>query len=231
MRAPEPQGSLYIIARAPCPGEVKTRLARAIGDGPATRLYAAFLQDLGHRFASGPFRPRWYVTPAEGWPAIATLLPSGGAWVVREQPEGSLTDRQRHLFRDATANGEGPVVLVASDSPQLEVSTVARAFELLRGHDLVLGPTLDGGYYLIGMRGWHDVLAGATMGHADALTQVRERASALGLETALLPATFDVDEAEDLARLVDVARGRPDLAATRGALADLDLEEELAALA
>jgi uncharacterized protein len=231
MREPEAGGSLYIIARAPCPGEVKTRLARAIGDGPATRLYAAFLRDLGHRFASGPFRPRWYVTPAEGWPAIATLLPNGAAWVVREQPEGSLTDRQRHLFRESAANGESPVVLIASDSPQLEVSVVAEAFELLRRHDLVLGPTLDGGYYLIGMRGWHDVLAGATMGHADVLSQVRERASVLGLQTALLPATFDVDEIEDLARLVAVARGRPDLAATRAALAELDLEEELAALA
>ena len=63
------------------------------------------------------------------------------------------------------------------------------------------------------MRGWHDVLAGATMGHADVLSQVLARASALGLRTALLPATFDVDEAEDLAQLVEVARVRPDLAA------------------
>jgi uncharacterized protein len=223
--------NLYVIARAPCPGEVKTRLARAIGDGPATRLYAAFLQDLGHRFASGPFRPRWYVTPPEGWPAIATLLPDGEPWMVWAQPEGSLTDRQRHLFREAAARGEGPVVLIASDSPQLEVSIVGRAFELLRSHDLVLGPTLDGGYYLIGMNGWHDVLAGATMGHGDVLSEVRGQASALGLRMALLPATFDVDEAEDLAQLVEVARGRPDLAATRAALAELDLEEDLAALA
>lgn len=231
MSTPEPGGSLYVIARAPRPGEVKTRLARAIGDGPATRLYAAFLQDLGRRFAYGPFRPGWYVTPAEGWPLIARLLPQGAHWTVREQPQGDLADRQRHLFREAAANGERPVVLIASDSPHLEVSVVAAAFELLRSHDLVLGPTFDGGYYLIGMRGWHDVLAGATMGHAHVLSQIRERASALGLRTARLPATFDVDEIEDVARLVAVARGRPDLAATRAALAELDLAEEPAALA
>lgn len=230
MTALESAGSLYVIARAPCPGEVKTRLARAIGDGPATRLYAAFLEDLGHRFAPGPFRPGWYVTPPEGWPQIARLLP-GGRWVVREQPDGSLTDRQRHLFREAAAHGECPVVLVASDSPQLEVRVVARAFDLLRDHDLVLGPTFDGGYYLIGMRGWRDVLAGTTMGHADVLSQVRAQASALGLRSALLPATFDVDEVEDLAQLAAVARARPDLAATRAALEALDLEGEPAASA
>lgn len=227
MTALEPGGRLYVIARAPTPGEVKTRLARAIGDGPATRLYAAFLEDLGHRFAPGPFRPGWYVTPAEGWPEIERLLPEG-RWVVREQPDGSLTDRQRHLFREAAGQSEGPVVLVASDSPQLEVRVVARAFELLRSHELVLGPTFDGGYYLIGMRGWHDVLAGATMGHADVLTQVRARATALGLRSALLPATFDVDEVEDLAQLTALARARPDLAATRAALEALDLEGEAA---
>lgn len=229
MRGTEPGASLYVIARAPSPGEVKTRLARAIGDGPATRLYAAFLQDLGHRFAYGPLRPRWYVTPAGGWPEIARLLPKGAPWIVREQPEGGLVDRQRHLFREAAANGECPVVLIASDSPHLEVPVVAAAFELLRSRDLVLGPAFDGGYYLIGMRGWHDVLAGATMGHAGVLSQVRERASALGLRTALLPTTFDVDEVEDLPRLVAVARGRPDLAATRAALAELDLAKEPAA--
>jgi uncharacterized protein len=223
MRVPQ-CGSLYIIARAPRAGEVKTRLARQIGEEGAARLYAAFLRDLGHRFAHGAFRPRWYVTPAGGWPEIATLLPNGAPWTVRAQPEGSLTDRQRHLLREAAASGETPVVLIASDSPQLEVSVVAEAFDLLRGHELVLGPTLDGGYYLIGMRGWHDVLAGATMGHADVLSEVRERASALGLRTALLPATFDVDEAEDLAQLVELARVRPDLASTQAVLHELDLE-------
>jgi glycosyltransferase A (GT-A) superfamily protein (DUF2064 family) len=112
---------------------------------------------------------------------------------------------------------------MASDSPQLDVATVTETFELLRSHQLVLGPTLDGGYYLIGMSEWHDVLDGATMGGSDVLDQVRARAARLGLRTALLAPTFDVDEADDLDALRDAALARPDLPATASALAELGL--------
>jgi uncharacterized protein len=212
---------LYVLARAPRPGEVKTRLARTIGDAPATRLYAAFLADLGARFAGAPFDCRWYVTPPGAWPEIASLLPETG-WVVREQPPGDLTERQRHLLREEASAGVS-VVLMASDSPHLDVATVTQTFELLRSHQLVLGPTLDGGYYLIGMNEWHDVLDGATMGGSDALDQVRSRAGRLGLRTALLAPTFDVDEAADLDALRDEVERRSDLTATARALSELGL--------
>jgi uncharacterized protein len=215
-------GRLHIIAKAPRAGEVKTRLARAIGAGEAARLYAAFLTDLGARFAGVPFPCGWYVTPAGAWAEISPLLPAGATWPVREQPPGDLTHRQRHLLREE-AGGGATVVLVASDSPQLEVATVTSAFELLRRNQLVLGPTFDGGYYLIGMRGWHDVLDGATMGGSDAFDQVCARAASLGVSAALLPPTFDVDEAPDLELLRDAVEGRADLVATASVLSELGL--------
>lgn len=211
---------LYVLARAPRPGQVKTRLARTIGDAAATRLYAAFLADLGARFAGAPFDCRWYVTPAGAWPEIAALVPDAG-WAVREQPPGDLTERQRHVLREASAGVS--VVVMASDSPHLDVATLTETFELLRGHQLVLGPTRDGGYYLIGMSEWHDVLDGATMGGSDVLDQVRSRADALGLRTALLATTFDVDEASDLDALRDEVERRSDLPATACALVELGL--------
>jgi len=70
---------------------------------------------------------------------------------VVAQGEGDWTERQRWLFRTAAARGEERIILVASDSPQLCVSTIIDAFHLLTQHHVVLGPTHDGGYYLIGM--------------------------------------------------------------------------------
>jgi len=139
------------------------------------------------------------------------------------QGSGDWTQRQRALFQGATRRGERRTVLIASDSPQLQRRIVDDAFERLRDTDLVLGPTDDGGYYLIGMRGgvyqsgcapW-DVLSGVRMSTGTVLDELLERSRHLGLTTSTLPPTFDIDEAEDLDRLIPLARTRGDLAHTR----------------
>lgn len=198
---------LYIAAKRPDPGRVKTRLAAGIGEGAAAELYRAFLADLAARYPDAA----WYVSPARWQPGPRVLA----------QPAGTWTERQRHLFRGARARGEERTVLVASDSPQLPAEVVAEAFALLRRHDVVLGPVEDGGYCLIGMRGWHDVLAGVAMSTGSVLQEIRRRAAALGVGLALLPATYDVDELDDLERLHADAARREDLPATRAALAAL----------
>ena len=198
---------LYIAAKRPVPGRVKTRLAAAIGDAAAAALYRAFLADLGSRFPDCV----WYVTPAGWTPGGATLT----------QPTGDWTDRQRRLFRRATRHVQDRLVLIASDSPQVGAEVVAEAFGLLDRHDLVVGPVLDGGYYLIGMRGWHDVLAGVTMSTSSVFRDVVEGARARGLSVATVEPTYDVDELSDLALLELDAETRDDLPATRAALAAL----------
>jgi len=122
-------------------------------------------------------------------------------------------------------------VLIASDSPQLQPEVVIEAFESLKHHDLVLGPTYDGGYYLIGMRGWHDVLRGVAMGSSTVLAEILARAQCAGLSVAQTERTFDVDEAEDLVHLQRLAVIQPDLAATRAALEAIGLVEPVGALA
>ncbi len=216
--------ALYIAARAPRVGEVKTRLGRAIGQVAATALYRAFLRDLGARFASAPFRLGWYVTPEDAWPAIAPLV--GGVRMptrVLAQGNGNWTERQRALFRDAPARGEERVVLVASDSPQLTVEVVADAIGQLDRHDVVFGPVYDGGYYLIGMRGWHDILQGVAMSTRSVLRDLVARAEGAGLSVGWLEPTFDVDVVEDLDELREHLVGRADLPATRAMLARLGL--------
>lgn len=223
-----PTEALYVIAKAPRPGFAKTRLGCTIGHERAVALYRAFLEDLAARFSGSPFDTGWYVTPPDSVPELAPLI--GGSGRVLFQGEGDLTERQRQLFRVAADRGEDRVVLVASDSPQLTVETVEQAFRCLDDTDLVVGPTYDGGYYLIGMRNPQEVLArgvlgGVPMSTGTELEGLVSGARLRGLSVGRLDAIFDVDVEEDLAQLRAVIK-RPDLAATRAALEALGLLHE-----
>ena len=216
--------ALYVIAKAPRVGLAKTRLGRTIGHERAVTLYRAFLQDLAARFSGAPFALGWYVTPPDAWAEISPLVGESGQ--VLFQGEGDLTERQRELFREAAGRGEERTVLIASDSPHLTVKVVEDAFRRLDRQDIVFGPTYDGGYYLIGMRGHHDVLQEAPMSVGTELDGIVARARLSGLSVALLETTFDVDVVEDIRHLRPLVLERPDLAATRDALESLGLLEE-----
>ncbi len=213
--------ALYVIARAPRVGFAKTRLGRGIGHERAISLYRAFLRDLAARFSGSPFPCGWYVTPPDAWPEIAEITGETGRVIF--QGDGDLTERQSELFRGAKGRGEGRTVLIASDSPHLGVGVVEEAFRRLDGDDLVFGPTFDGGYYLIGMRGYHDVLEGMPMSVGTELDGITARARLSGLSVGLLEPTFDVDVEEDLRHLRPLALERDDLRATRDALESLGL--------
>lgn len=215
-----PGATLYIAAKAPRPELTKTRLGRAIGHDRAIALYRAFLQDLAARFVTAPFEIVWFITPPDAWNEIAPLV----GWTGRPmrtlvQGEGDWTVRQRELFRGAAAKGDGRAIIIASDSPHLPVETVTDAFRQLERHDLVIGPVHDGGYYLFGMRGWHDVLRDVPMSTGTVTQDIISRGEVAGLAVARLDATFDIDEADDLEQLRVVVLARDDLPATRAALA------------
>jgi hypothetical protein len=95
------------------------------------------------------------------------------------------------------------------------------AFAALALHDAVLGPTLDGGYYLVGMRGFHDILKGVEMSTGSALDQVLGRARARRLSVALLEEEFDVDSEADLPRLAQEVARSADLLYTAAVLSSI----------
>lgn len=216
---------LYFAAKAPRPGFAKTRLGKTIGDEAALALYRAFIKDLSSRFSTARFQVGWYVAPADAWPDLVPLIHrSAEGHRVVVQPSGDWAHRQAALFRGAADRGEDRTVLAATDSPQLTVEVVESAFSLLWTRDVVLGPVHDGGYYLIGMRGWNDILSDVAMSTATAFEQIVERSRRAGLSLGLVEMTFDIDEQTDLVELQRVAHERDDLPATRTALANLALD-------
>jgi len=134
-------------------------------------------------------------------------------------------ERQANLLRWGQEHGYERTVLIASDSPHLPARTPTAAFAALAEHDVALGRVHDGGYYLIGLRGFHDVFTAVPMSTASAADALAARAAALGLRLAELPPTFDIDEAADLDRLrAHLEPDGADAPATWAAVHDLELD-------
>lgn len=231
-----PRSLLMIAARAPIAGETKTRLGNAIGMDRAARLYRAFLRDLADRFdseaaaASLPYDLAWTFSPPDrdfaGDLASVTGRPAPISTLFVAQDGPDWGTRQANLLRWGAAHGYDRTVLMASDSPQLAVDVIDEAFSILDKRDTVLGRVRDGGYYLIGMRGFVDILSSVPMSTASAADGVVQSALALGLTVGETPPTFDIDEASDLDLLIEALRADPDLCpAIRCALVELNLAQ------
>jgi glycosyltransferase A (GT-A) superfamily protein (DUF2064 family) len=204
------RGLLLIAAREPAPGMVKTRLGATIGMARAAALYGAFLVDLATRFTpcqdqEWEFDVGWAFTPANV--DFANVLqrigcdpPPSAVRFVAQHGEG-WDVRQANILTWAHEQGYERTVLIGSDSPQLPFTVVRDAVAALADHNVAMGRTLDGGYYLIGMRGFHDVLTGVPMSTVSAADALAARARDLGLQLAELPVTFDIDEERDLDHL------------------------------
>ncbi|MEJ7762318.1 MAG: DUF2064 domain-containing protein [Thermomicrobiales bacterium] len=236
---------LMIAAREPIPGFTKTRLGESLGMEVAAALYRAFLTDLAHRFVppsladEPPFDLAWAFTPAAcDFPGVVrSLSPVMG--VLSAMAEGRVRhvpqrgkdwgERQANLLRWGHEAGYRRTILTASDSPQMTMATVESAFTALGSHDVVLGRVEDGGYYLIGLGGPHDVLRDVPMSTASAADALVARARGSRLLVAEMEATFDVDTAADLAMLRDYAARFPAaIPATAAALARLVPAEAIA---
>jgi rSAM/selenodomain-associated transferase 1 len=197
--------ALAIMARYPAAGAVKTRLARAIGAERACTLYRAFLHDLVDRFAGGRRVVVWAFHPPDSNFAACVQR---GARCLPQTGDG-LGDRMYNCFRHLCADGFDKVILIGTDAPHLRDEWLDEAEAALDSADVVLGPTDDGGYYLVAMRQPHDIFSGVTMSTAHVLADTVAKADAAALSVNLLARTFDVDEAEDLARLQALIEADP----------------------
>ncbi len=198
--------ALVVMAKAPRAGEVKTRLSGALKPEEARALYVAFLSDT-FALMEEVLEEREELTLA------LCYTPEGGEEAFEEvEREGSMMFPQRgddlgerltNCFSDLFELGFGAVVVIGADSPTLPGEYVFDAFECFEtGDEVVIGPTEDGGYYLVGMRKLHSrIFEGIPWGAAGALNATIDRAKEAELDLVLLPEWYDVDTPEDLERL------------------------------
>jgi glycosyltransferase A (GT-A) superfamily protein (DUF2064 family) len=225
---------LMIAARAPIAGETKTRLGRSIGMQEAADLYQAFLIDIAFRLgkSTDAYDVGWTHSPPEAdFAEILTRLTGEtqeDVWLIpQDGPNWGV--RQDNLLRWGARHGYERSILIASDSPHLSLQTIVDAFAALETADVALGRVRDGGYYLIGLRGYADVLQNVAMSTSSAADGVVERATGLGLSVAEIMPTFDIDEVDDIELLMtELTPDGKDSPATWAALRRLGRHENRA---
>lgn len=202
--------ALIIMAKAARLGHVKTRLATSLPAEAVVDLYKCMIEDTLDLACSVSTDALAIVCPASdvadlnGW--LSTIE------IVGQQGSG-LAAGLTSAFRTFIDRGYRRVVAIDGDSPHLPPETLEKAFRLLDGADVVIGPTIDGGYYLVGSRiAREELFDKQRMGTGSAFDSLMATARSLGLAVEVTEGCYDIDEAEDLARLAQELRSFPDRA-------------------
>jgi uncharacterized protein len=185
------------MAKAPKPGTVKTRLIHNLPFTAVTALYCCLLEDTVALAKSLKSVEVAVMCPEPDQQELADLL-GDTVQIVAQQGEG-LAAGLTSVFRHFTAAGRQHVIAFNSDSPHLSPAVLESAFEILDTHDIVVGPTHDGGYYLVGAKAVHPTLfEGDGMGTTTALDRLLTRIHALELTARCTDPFYDIDVANDL---------------------------------
>lgn len=199
---------LVIMAKAPRVGSVKTRLAQNIPLEAATDLYRCLLDDTIALAQTLENVEVSIMCPASDVEDLSRAV----AKAVRVVPQKGvgLAEGLASVFQHFATDGQRRVIAFNSDTPHLPASVLESAFDLLETCDLVVGPTHDGGYYLVGAGTSHPGLfAGHRMGTANALDALLERATELQLSVRLIAPFYDIDVVADVSQLAEELRGVP----------------------
>ena len=182
--------TVFLMVKAPRPGRVKTRLAREIGETAAVRFHRHNTAAVIRRLRD----PRWRLVLAVAPEAAHAARWWPGDLARVSQGPGDLGARMAHVLAQAWP---GPAVIIGSDIPGITAGRIARALAVLRGRDAVIGPAMDGGYWLIGLRRgpapramFDRVRWSGPQARADTIANLGER----GLRVRLADELSDVDD-------------------------------------
>jgi uncharacterized protein len=189
---------LIVFTRYPEPGKTKTRLIPALGEVGAAKLQRQMTEytlslvtthiSTEVRFAGGDMQLM------RDW--------LGSELIYQEQGEGELGVRMARSLSSAFSSGATQTIIIGTDCPSLNAEILTTAFHQLQQHDLVLGPALDGGYYLIGLQRFiPELFIDINWGTDQVLAQTVKIAQYLDLSVFYLPKLADIDRPEDLAML------------------------------
>ena len=198
---------VMVFAKAPTPGEAKTRLIPALGAAGAAALHRRLVMHCLRAARDSRLGPvELWCAPDAGDPFFRECERRFGA-SLHSQGEGDLGARMQGAFDAALARAPR-AILVGSDIPALSAQYLRDAERALAsGDDAVIGPAEDGGYVLVGLsRCDPELFRGIPWGGSEALVETCRRIAALGWRLSELPALWDVDRPEDLERLSEDMR-------------------------
>ena len=192
---------LIIFAKEPEKGRVKTRLQKLFSKEHSLNLYKAFLKDIIEltKRVTCEMKIIAYTSRNKNPIFLKQIAPS---FIFYKQKGKDLGQRMHSAFKYARNKGAAKTVIIGSDSPNLPVRFINDAFRKLSSYDAVLGPSYDGGYYLIGLnRPCPSIFKSIEWSSERVLDQTVKQIDKLCKKTAMLKKWFDVDSKNDLIRL------------------------------
>ena len=203
---------VIVFVKSPVPGQVKTRLIPHLSAEQAASLYQAFLVDWCNALSEILTVQRVIAyTPPEGLSGLKTLI--GEAPIYIPQQGATLGERLIAAARWASNQGYAKFLFVGSDSPTLPIQYIERAIDLLESRDVVIGPSVDGGYYLIGFSKYGASLSVPTIFEEITWStdvvfrQTLDKIQTINARLGMLPPWYDVDTPTGLQLLRDHLRG------------------------
>lgn len=203
--------ALVIFAKAPIPGQVKTRLCPPLTADEAATLHGSFVLDMLERTKAAVAKlklplDRYLACLPSATHVFFKIMEERQGVRLIDQVGDDLGARMAQAFETLFARGYGRVLVVGTDVPTLPFDYFKQALALLETQDLVLGPALDGGYYLIGLRrASPELFAGIPWSSDQVLRLTQEKATSFGLKAATIAPWRDVDTVDDLKALIDAA--------------------------
>lgn len=196
MQMSNTESALVILAKNPIAGKVKTRLAKTMGEKAALHIYKDLYQGtLNLADSLSHIVPYVFQSPKidQSWISSDRLN-------LHLQSKGDLGERMLHALRYALSN-HLKVVIIGADCPRITPAILDRAFQRLDQVDLVLGPSEDGGFYLLGAKMAHeDLFLNRSWSHGSVFAETIDIASHLHLDLYLLPELYDIDFESDWIR-------------------------------
>ena len=203
--------ALVIFAKAPIPGQVKTRLCPPLTPDEAATLHGSFVLDTLERTKAAVIRlklpfDRYLACTPSSTLVFFKIMEERQAVTLIDQEGEDLGTRMHGACETLFKRGYHRILIIGTDVPSLPLDYYKQALLLLEKHDLVLGPSLDGGYYLIGLNKPTPILFENIPWSTDrVLALTREKADSVGMSTALLPEWRDIDRIEDLLALIEAS--------------------------
>lgn len=177
---------------------MKTRLAKSVGKDSAARLYRALVEAIVKRTESKRYQRIIFYSPTDKEKEMKNWLRRYDL-ALYPQKGRTLGEKLSRAFTFAFKNGAGKAAVIGSDSPAIDERIILDAFQKLKNAQCVLGPTLDGGYYLIGLSSFYNgIFKGIRWGTESVFSRTVERLRQLKIKHTLLAKSFDIDAYQDI---------------------------------
>lgn len=192
--------ALVVMTRIPIPNKTKTRLMTILSPKECAEIHRSFLRDIIETSSKVDGDTDIYLFYGDEGPVSVIEDIVGEKMTLLPQRGGDLGEKMRNIFADLFERGYEKVVLMGSDIPEVSSEDLEKAFHELASKDLVFGPTLDGGYYLVGMKNLHEMVfdPGIKWGTPQVFQETLEILKRSGVEVGLIRSHEDIDTKEDL---------------------------------